>query len=100
MKVKLLKKVRKKFVIEKINKLGSNPEPYLLEFKYKLREPFYVIRSVNADEGGDFDFLYSYFDAAQNLKEAKDILLKFILDKYSEKYRHKDTEKEKVWYNF
>ena len=67
MKVKLLKKVRKRYEIIKVSELGSDLPDYMKDY-----------------------FLYVELALTQ--------LSEWILEDYSEQFRHKDGKVEKVWW--
>lgn len=91
MKVRLLKKVRKQFTIDKIESLGSNPDN-LTEYYAGLHGlPFFRVY----DDEDCFGYDISGF---RTLPEAVEDVRKRILKRYSEKFRHKDVNRIKAWW--
>jgi hypothetical protein len=100
MKVKLLKKIRKRFSIIKVEELSSNPTYYDLVREAKLGLPYYVV------DDNEFDTLqkdiFSTFAPLQGVykthEKAINALHRNIVSLYSEKFRHKDSKETKVWW--
>jgi hypothetical protein len=92
MKVKLLKKVRKRFQIVKIIRHQYRPTEYEIAIEKKLDLPYYSIRDLE----GFWDVKYE----VKTFEEAHDKLIQIIIREYEDKYRKKDLHLEKkVWYN-
>lgn len=92
MKTKLLKKVRKRFSIERIDKIASDADNYTRVCKEVYGLPMFRVRDRNAF----FDYKMKIFP---NMVEAMVYLHKLIIKAYGEKFRHKDEVSQKVWYN-
>ena len=92
MKVKLLKKVRKKFVINRIDELASDDVNGVRFAEKELGVPFYQVKFVEEYT------LHSTTHYVKTYPEAQTKLLEMILDVYSEEFRHKERKTEKVWY--
>ena len=88
MKTKLLKKVRKRFAIIEVTKVGRNDLEYVnisdLEF------PFYVVI--------DTDSIIYYLGAAQTYKDAFEALINAVVNAYKDKATRR-LESTKVYYN-
>lgn len=95
MKVKLLKKVRKRFSIYKIEKLGSNERLIFIELANFYKLPFYYIHDHKYD---DFEFPCNstVLDASDNLKDLKNNLQSYIKKIYFEEFKHKPRIQTKV----
>jgi len=91
MKVKLLKKVRKRYAITKVDSLASNACSTYKAATEEFGLPFYIFR----DKEDDFGLYTRYFGA---LDDAYDYLKRSILADYREKFRHKDGKETKVWW--
>ena len=89
MKTKLLKKVRERYSITKVESLGSHPSELLKDYAEHLGLPFYYLE----DERKCTRFLgIKTFDTTYAC------LKKWILEDYSPQFRHKPVERKKVWY--
>lgn len=91
MKVRLLKKVRKRYVIIRVDELASNEIEMYRDAKNGFGLPFYVL-SDNDDVLGYHTLCFPTYEAA------RDRLHMWINIDYREKFRHKDTKKTLVWY--
>lgn len=89
MNVKLLKQIRKRYTITKIEKLASNANGIYRTAKYTYGLPFFVLTDNNSDIRIEF---------SNNISGAKEKLHDWILSDYSEMFRHKDEESSKVWW--
>jgi hypothetical protein len=99
MKVKLLKKIRKRFEIVRIDELASNAPHILKYFKSDHGLPFfYVMDNDLFDIMDDCEDLRWREKGFKNVNDAKDYILKRILYKHSEQFRHKDGKQTKVWW--
>lgn len=89
MKVKLLKKVRKRFSIEKITS-PPNRESLLLDYWKIYNSPFYILR----DENNSWRCLPN-----REIAPLKELLIKWIFSDYSDERNHyKPANKVKVWW--
>ena len=88
MKTKLLKKVRRRYVILEISRHGKNDFEYINTSD--LTHPFYVIV--------DSDSMMYYLGATQTYKKAFERLIKTVLIDYKNKSRRKLVA-TKVYYN-
>jgi len=89
MKVKLLKKIRKRFSILEYSEMSSNPSSSETYAEEKFGLPFYFVK----DNAGWFDCdCYKTFDEAHS-----DIRDK-VLGIYSERFHHKPAKVKKVWW--
>jgi len=85
MKVKLLKKVRKRYEIVKVVK-NDNPNSYM----YGRKVPFFVVREIGSWYR---EYLYDEYESARQ------VLLEMIRKDYSDKMNKKERYKEvKVWH--
>lgn len=89
MKIKLLKKVRKRFQIYRIDELSSSPTVTELECVSDWGLPFYEILDLK----DDYRNLY-----CQNNETALSNIRKWIRDDYYEKFKHKPEKKVNVWW--
>jgi hypothetical protein len=89
MKAKLLKKVRKRYSIVRIDELSSNPTEMELWAVKHRGLPFYRLTDYN-------DCAIKYFKTEE---ESITVLKLWIIADYGEKFRHKDTKQTKVWYS-
>jgi hypothetical protein len=90
MKVKLLKKIRKNYIITRVDELPSNPSDCMDDAKIEFGLPFYMLAMV--------DDPYSFPSYHKNFDIAREELWKLIFNKYGEKFRHKDGKSEIVWW--
>lgn len=90
MKIKLLKKVRKRFQIFRIDELSSNPTELKLECAKDWGLPFYVLK--------DTDTLERETIYCANLPRAKAELSTIIHETYKEQFKHKPEKNVKVWW--
>jgi len=91
MKVKLLKKIRKRFIIEKIESLSSDPNEYDKSAGERFEFPFYKLYDIHQTSSW-----YSFY--SQSFEEAYDYLVETIKDRYKEKFRHKPGKKSVAWW--
>jgi hypothetical protein len=91
MKTKLLKKIRKRYTIIKIDELASNACNFYKDAKNEYGFPFFVLR----DNKNNWELLSQ---CSKDFKEARENLCKWIISDYSEKFRHKDEVSSKVWW--
>ena len=91
MKVKLLKKVRKRYSITRVDELASNAGECYCHIAKSYGLPFFVLND-NEDCFGWRDGYYKTLD------EAITRLSKVIQKDYGEKFRHSDGKQTKVWY--
>lgn len=87
MKVKLLKKIRKRYTIIRIDELASNAGELYVYRSQQFGLPFFVL----SDDEDYFGFYATY-------AEARESLCKWIIQDYTEKFRHKNGKETKVWY--
>lgn len=92
MKVKLLKKVRKRYSIIKVTKLGTNPNINELEGKRIFGLPFYVL--MDKKFYTNYNKLYSktYNGSYNKLKE-------WIWGEYGGNFKNKNMGHTKVWWS-
>ena len=76
MKVKLLKKIRKRFSISKIESVGIPVNEILNVWTRKFRFPFYRI-----DDDDDTEYWWPK-DFYQTFQEAKDEILRMVIAEY------------------
>lgn len=93
MKVKLLKKIRKRYKITKVEVNASNAGNVYKAVEKEFGLPFYVLEDSFDDWG-----LYTKF--FKSFEEAREKLSKWIVNDYGEKFRHKDQKSSKVWWVF
>ena len=91
MKHKLLKKVRKRYSITRIDKLASNAGNVYTYCADTLGLPFYVLEDA-VDWTGIHTKFYETFD------DAREHLCRWIVADYGEKFRHKPGKQVKVWW--
>ena len=91
MKAKLLKIVRKRYSIEKINGVSSDASKTYKEMVKSLGYPFYSTKDMWDTYNFRSNFFSSYEDAVKRV-------WKMILEDYGEKFRHKDADTSKVWW--
>ncbi len=91
MKVKLLKKVRKRYRIERVDKIAINASRFDI-LRAKNGYPFYKVYD-NEDKFG----LTTY--SLNTINEARDLILERVLiDTLSDFSKHREKSK-KVWWN-
>ncbi len=90
MKVKLLKRVRKRFSIEKVTDIGTQPTSLHRYGERNFGLPFYTIK----DNGGS---MFAESDCAGNMDSALNILQSMIVKAYHEKFRGRKAKTEKIW---
>lgn len=92
MKTKLLKQVRKRFEILKVDKIDYNELSIEDKIKVKslnvLTSPFYIVY--------DNDWNMKYF--ARNISESENILKLLIKEVYSHKRKIQGFKTIKIWY--
>jgi hypothetical protein len=86
MKTKLLRKIRKRYSIIRVDELGSNPSDERIWTRYKYGMPFYEIRYRDA-----------LIDRCSTFNCARDILLEWVIKKYASKFRSRLEVSKKVW---
>ena len=91
MKVKLLKKIRKRYIITKVEENASNAGDVYKAVEKEFGLPFYVLEDSYDDWG-----LYTKF--FKSFEEARDKLVKWIINDYKEDFRHKDQKSSKAWW--
>lgn len=91
MKTKLLKKVRKSYLIIKYDELPSNANVILRDCSKQHGLPFYAVWQN--------DRFIPFIGSTKTYKDAMDILIKKIVERYYEKFRHKNGKIEKVWWS-
>lgn len=92
MKVKLLKKVRKRYSIVRVDKIGTNPGWLYRHCEKEIGIPFYILRD-------DQDGLGFRTVATKEFDNVKEKLCKWIKEDYTHKVRKKKTVEVKVWHN-
>ena len=92
MKTKLLKKIRKRYSITRIDELASNAGNVYVGAKHYHGLPFYVLE----DAKDDWDIDRKFF---KTFEEAREMLCEWIIFDYGEKFRHKPEKSTKVWWN-
>jgi len=94
MKVKLLKKVRKRFIINRIDSLSNSSmrieDRVDVDFAKRNGFPFYEV--IDKEDG--YGFRYRVFKSE---KEAKGRLMEMIHSNYARDHEKKD-KKTKIWY--
>lgn len=90
MKTKLLKKVRKRFEIIRIDKLGTDSPDWF--YDYNLVPPFYYL--IDHD---DSFALHNRANADYGILYYR--LLSLIKEEYPHKPSHKKQKITKIWYN-
>jgi hypothetical protein len=94
MKIRLLKKIRKRYSIIRVDKLASDADEFMIHSKNFWGLPFFVLRDNNGD--GVFD---NRTQAYGDLQDAKNKIVKYVVSDYREKFRHINGKQTKVWYN-
>jgi hypothetical protein len=92
MKVKLLKKIRKRYSITRIDTLASNEGEIYSWYAINWGLPFFVLDD-NEDCFGVRTKFYKTYDSTR----AK--LCKWIIADYTDKFRYIDGKQTKVWYS-
>lgn len=90
MKAKLLKKVRKRFSISRIDDIGSHPIDKYKTAKKEYGCPFYLIE--------DKEDFRQCLNIRKTEEEAKKLLLEIILKTYSKDFKYRKTKSTKIWY--
>jgi len=91
MKVKLLKKIRKRYSIVRYDDIGTSPSDWIKECKDKIGVPFYVLYDKQTSLGlrNTASFEYSYL-----VKRIGD----YVRRDYTHKIKNRRQKTEKVWY--
>lgn len=92
MKVKLLKKIRKEFSIERIDKLGSGDGEVMEAIADELGLPFYLVSYP------DSKYAFYCTNTFATLKEAKERVMQKIMSRYKDKFRGTKRKSTKVWW--
>lgn len=91
MKTRLLKKVRKRYSIIRIDEIASNASDVHRYLASEYGLPFYEVREPES-------VLCQNDRGFKTYIEAFDYLKKLILKQYSEQFRHKSGKETKVWW--
>lgn len=91
MKVKLLRKVRKRYKITRIDENSSNVGGVYKSIENDLGLPFFVLE--------DNRYIGIYTKFFKTFEEARLKLSDWILHDYKEKFRHKDEKSTVVWWS-
>ena len=91
MKVKLLKKIRKRYSITRVDELASNPSDLHIYAKKECGLPFYLLKVTET-------LLDFHVEVFKTFEEARNKLCKWIISDYGEKFRHRDQKSSKVWW--
>lgn len=91
MKVKLLRKIRKRYKITKIDENASNVSDSYKAVEAEFGLPFYVLQDTH-DKWEFYTICFKTFD------EARDKLSKWIVSDYGEDFRHKEQKSSVVWW--
>ena len=94
MKVKLLKKIRNRYSITRVDAPSSNEDKYILDYIEKHGLPIFILENHESS----FSRLVSDRTYLSSLDEARTRLMETILKDYSEKFRHVPRETIKVWW--
>lgn len=89
MKTRLLKKIRKRYSITRVDSLSSKPISWEKAYKDELGLPYHKL----------YDSEDEYLDIFKTYDACYEILKKWIIKDYGEKFRHKPGKETKVWYN-
>lgn len=92
MKTRLLKKIRKRYKIIRIDEIASDANPTLTAMKRVYSVPFYKLSDGDDDYGICTEFFKTF-------EEARERLCEWIICDYEEKFRHRDEKSSKVWYD-
>ena len=94
MKTKLLKKIRKRYTIERIDEVTENSDNKLREFSAIFGCPIFILTDTEASENSFHrkKVYYLYEDAYDNLR-------KWIKISYGREYRKETEIPKKVWWN-
>lgn len=94
MKTKLLKKVRKRYEIIRIDELSNRANRSFIEFKNKYGLPFFQIID------NEYEYEFYEFYLCYTYKEALNKLIELIHTRYVDKMRFKTKRNKtsKVWY--
>jgi len=88
MKVKLLKKIRKRFSIIRIDEIASDVDNATKKCEKEMGLPFYQIIDNNHD-----DMIFKIYRYNKYYEDAYNKLHEIILDNYAEKFRHVDQKR-------
>jgi len=91
MKTRLLKRIRKRYAITKVDKLASDACHPHTAAKSVYGLPFYVLE----DDEDKYGFFTKYF---KTFEEARKKLCQWIIIDYGEKFRHKDEVSSRAWW--
>jgi hypothetical protein len=98
LKIKLLKKVRKRYSIVRVDEIGSKPTNWYLYNKTNFGIPFYVVKDRKSETGNMYQRYHSRDTASGNIKTAMQIIINYVIQDYTEKFRHKDKKETKIWH--
>ena len=102
MKTKLLKKIRKRFSITRIDVLASDANAIKVDAKKKYGLPFFYIEDSFYDDDPSLSlqyfFLYKRMMTYKTYNEALGALISMIHDYYYEDFKHKNEVNQKVWW--
>jgi hypothetical protein len=90
MKTKLLKKVRKRYEIVRVDRLATDCCQWLDDMAELYGLPFFLIKDLSDDWRGRKAF--------GNFKDAQQGLINWIKSDYREQFKHKPTIQVKVWH--
>lgn len=91
MKVKLLKKVRKRYLIERIDNIGTRPSFSLQYWKEELGCPFFIVTDTH-------EMMGFRTQAFKNKDASLNRVVQLVRLDYKEKFKNKNLNKTKVWY--
>lgn len=91
MQTKLLKQIRKRYKITRVDKNASDANSFLRFAEDEYGLPFFILED-NYDSWGVRSKLSKTFD------EAIESLQSFIIKDYGEKFRHKEGKSTLVWW--
>lgn len=102
MKTKLLKKIRKRFSITRIDVLASDADAIKVDAKKKYGLPFFYIEDKFCDNDPSrsviYYYLYKHKMTHKTYNEALDTLISMIHNYYYENFKHKNEVNQKVWW--
>ena len=90
MKTKLLKKIRKRYSITRIDSIANNTDYVWKKYSQNIGFPLYYVM----DDHNDY-----YNEGFRTYKESYEYLLKLIKNSYYKYSTHGENKSEKVWWN-
>jgi hypothetical protein len=89
MKTKLLKKIRKRYSITRIDNVTYKSNDLIYELSLQYNTPFFIVE----DDENEYNF-----NGCQTFEEARNYLYNMIRNQYVHDFKDNRIKKEKVWW--